>query len=282
MKALKIIVAVILALNLLAAAGLAMGSIATSRAISEPAIEKAITKTDAIEELTDRIIAQRTVNMGGQYGSTMQTILKSDAMTDFFTEYTAGALQSQVYGVQYDEIGSDDLNIAFSRGTDECLEKGSISMDEGERMIFDQALNTSMPVLTEGINYVLAQMNLTSSMDEDTAEYMEKAQMLTSPAVQYGAIGMMALLSIILIVIFWRSKAGFLWSSVCILLVAAFFFIMSMMLEGTMETSTAEVALSTRMMYIMIGEGLSYSAIAGGIGGGILLAIGGILKAIFK
>lgn len=45
MKIIKTLAAVMIALNLIAAAGLAMGSAATSRAISETAIEKAITAT---------------------------------------------------------------------------------------------------------------------------------------------------------------------------------------------------------------------------------------------
>ena len=282
MKVLKIIIAVLLALNLLASAGLAMGSVAAGRAISETAIEKAITKTGAVDELTGRIIAQRTVNMGGQYGSTMQTILKSDAMTDFFTEYTAKALQSQVYGVQCEEIGSDDLNAAFSRGTDECIAEGSISMGSNERLIFDTALNTAMPILTEGINYVMTQMNLTSFIDEDTAEYMETARFLTSGKVRYGSAIIAIVICIILIVLFGGGMAGFVWSGVCILLMAAIFFIMSIMLEGTMEASAGEIALSTRMMYVMVGEGLSFAGIGGGIVGAAMIVLRGIIKAIFR
>lgn len=280
MKVIRIIVAVFLAFNLLASAGLALGSVAASKAISETAIEKAITKTNAVGELTDRIIAQNTVNMGGQYGTMMQTILKSDAMTDFFTEYTAKALQSQVYGIECEEIGSDDLNIAFSRGADECIAKGSISMSGTERLIFDAALNTAMPILTEGINYVLQQMNLTSFLDDNTVEYIEKAQFMTSAKVRYGSAALAIVLCILVIVLFGGSMTGFVWDGVCILLVAAIFFIMSIMLEGTMESSASEVALSTRMMYIMVGEGLSFSGIIGGAIGTALIVIRGIIKAI--
>ena len=66
----------------------------------------------------------------------MQAILKSDAMTEFFTEYTSRCLQSQVYGEEMAEIGADDLNAAFSRGMDECLDKGIVTMDKGERAMF--------------------------------------------------------------------------------------------------------------------------------------------------
>ena len=88
----------LLALILLASSVLALGSYAVAESISEGAVEKAITETDAVGMLTDNIIEHNTINLGGVYGETMQAILKSDAMTDFFTAYTARCLQSQVYG----------------------------------------------------------------------------------------------------------------------------------------------------------------------------------------
>ena len=189
MRLLKGLVAFALAVILIASSALALGSYAVSEAISEEGVEKAITETDAVGELTDNIIQQNTVNMGGVYGETMQAILKSDAMTDYFTEYTARCLQSQIYGEEMEELGSDDLNMAFSRGTDECIANGTITMNKGERAMFDTALNLAMPALTEGINYVLSQMNLTDFVDEETAEQIEMARTATSDEVRYGAAG---------------------------------------------------------------------------------------------
>lgn len=104
MRLLKGLVAFALAVILIASSALALGSYAVSEAISEEGVEKAITETDAVGELTDNIIQQNTVNMGGVYGETMQAILKSDAMTDYFTEYTARCLQSQIYGEEMEEL----------------------------------------------------------------------------------------------------------------------------------------------------------------------------------
>ena len=137
MKVVKGFVAFALAVILAASAALALGSYAVTEAISEESVEKAIRETDAVGQLTDSIIQDNTVNLGGRYGEIMQTVLKSDAMTDFFTVYTARCLQSQIYGEEMEEVGADDLNMAFSRGMDECIEDGSIDMGEGERKLFD-------------------------------------------------------------------------------------------------------------------------------------------------
>ncbi|MCQ2545915.1 MAG: hypothetical protein MJ144_05750 [Clostridia bacterium] len=271
MRLIRFLLSIILALVLIASAGAALSSFAVTEAVSEEAIHKAVVETGAVDELTDRILAQNTVNMGGQYGQTMKEILKSEAMTEFFTAYTAVCLQNQVRGEEgtagsgyYNEIGSDDLFIAFSGGTDECINNGSISMGEGERKIFDAALKAAMPTLANGINYVIQQMNLTSFIDDDTAEYMETAQMMTSSEFRYGAIGIAAIACLGLILLRRHRRSGMFWCGICLLLIAGLFFVFATMLSGSAESSGNFVALSTRMLYVMVAYGLKKVATVGG------------------
>lgn len=280
MRIVRFLLSIILAIILILSAGAVFSSFAVTEAVSEEAIQKAVVETGAVDELTDRILSQNTVNMGGQYGQTMKEILKSESMTKFFTAYTAGCLQNQVRGEEgtagsgyYDEIGSDDLYMAFREGTDECINKGSISMGEGERQIFDTALKTAMPTLANGINYVIQQMNLTSFIDDDTAEYMETAQMMTSSEFRYGAIGIAAIACLGLILLRRHRRSGLFWCGICLLLIAGLFYVVATMLSGTAESSGDFVALSTRMLYVMVAYGLKKVAIAGGVAGAACLPI---------
>lgn len=289
MKVFKFILSVILAIILVVSAGAAMGAFAITQAVSEKSVEEAIVKTDAVNQLTDNILANSTVNMGGEYGQEMKEILKSQAMTDFFTAYTAACLQNQLAGEEgtagsgyYNEIGSDDLHQAFGHGIDECLQKGSISMDEGERQLFDAALNEAMPNLTEGINAVIQQMNLTSFVDEETDRNLQQARKITSPELRMAALALAAIACILLIVLRHERRTGLIWCGICILLVAGLLFVMSMMLSGTEEASTNFISLSERMMYIMVSYGAEKLAVMGGIAGGVLLVSGGIIKAVSR
>ncbi|MBE6029942.1 MAG: hypothetical protein E7226_07365 [Clostridiales bacterium] len=282
MRLLRGILGFLLALILLASAGLALGSYAVAETVSEDAVEKAITETDAVGKLTDNIIEHNTVNLGGVYGDTMQAILKSNAMTEFFTAYTTRCLQSQIYGEGMEEIGADDLNAAFSKGTDECIENGSISMDRGERALFDEALNTAMPNLTKGINFVLSQMNLTSFVDEDTASQIELARTATSTEVRYGATGIAILACVLLFALYWRSKFGMLLSGIMILVVAAFFFVLSMMIDQTVESSGTGLVLSRQMLYIMVSYGAQQAVRVGTIVGGAMIVGCPIFKLVFR
>ncbi len=272
----------LLAVILLASAGLALGSYAVSETVSEDAVEEAIRETDAVGKLTDNIIQHNTINLGGVYGDTMQAILKSDAMTEFFTAYTARCLQSQVYGEEMEEIGADDLNAAFSKGMDECIENGTISMNQGERALFDEALNTAMPNLTKGINYVLNQMNLTAFVDEETASQIELARTATSAEVRYGAAGLAILACVLLFALYWRSKFGMLLSGIMILVVAAFFYILTMMIDQTVESSGTSLVLSRQMLYIMVSYGAQQAVRLGAIIGGAMIVGCPIFKLVFR
>ena len=252
------------------------------KTISEGAVEKAITETDAVGMLTDNIIEHNTINLGGVYGETMQAILKSDAMTDFFTAYTARCLQSQVYGEEMEEIGTDNLNAAFSEGMDECLEKGIIVMDQGERAMFDAALNAAMPNLTKGINYVLDQMDLTSFVDEDTAHQIEIARTATSNEVRYGAAGIAILACILLFALYWRSKFGMLLAGIMILVAAAFFYALSVMIDSTVASSGSGLVLSRQMLYIMVSYGSLQAVKAGAMIGGAMIVACPVFKLLFR
>ena len=272
----------LLAVILLASSALALGSYAVTESISEDAVEMAITETDAVGTLTDNIIEQNTVNLGGVYGETMQAILKSDAMTEFFAAYTARNFQSQIYGGKTEEIGTDDLNAAFSRGTDECLEKGIISMDKGERAMFDEALNTAMPNLTKGINFVLNQMNLTSFVDEDMSREIRIARTAASNEVRYGSAGIAILACVLLFALYWRSKFGMLLAGIMILIAAAFFYAISMMIEQTAEAGGEGLVLSRQMLYIMVSYGSLQAVKMGAIVGGAMIVACPVFKILFR
>lgn len=281
MKVFKVIIALLLSILLLASTSLVLGSYAVSKALSEEAIEKAIVETGAVDQLTDRILQENTSNLGGGWGDTMKSILKSDSMTEFFSAYTAKCLQGQIYNENYEEIGSDELNAAFQDGIDECIADGSINLSDFERKAFDTALNYSMPSLTKGINYVLEEMDLSSFVGDETAGQIETAKMLASPEVRYAALAASAILCLIIIIMFWRSKMGLIWCGVVILIAAAVFELFGFMLDGTVQSSGENIALSTRMLYVMVAYGLQKIAIIGGIAGAAAFPLCPILRKIF-
>ncbi|MGX8774653.1 MAG: hypothetical protein ACSW8G_06315, partial [Bacillota bacterium] len=152
----------------------------------------------------------------------------------------------------------------------------------GERAMFDEALNMAMPNLTRGINYVLDQMNLRAFVDEDMAQQIEVAKTATSDEVRYGAAGIAILACLLLFALYWRSKFGMLVCGILILVVAAFFYMLSLMIGQTIESSGSEIILSKQMLYIMVSYGATEAMKAGAVIGGAMIVACPIFKVLFR
>ena len=148
--------------------------------------------------------------------------------------------------------------------------------------MFDEALNTSMPNLTKGINYVLEQMSLKDFVDENLSKQIETARMGTSDEIRYGAAGIAILACILLIAIYWRSKFGILLSGIMVLVVAAFFYMLSMMIEQTLSSTGTNIVLSRQMLFIMVSYGAMQAMKAGAVIGGAMVVACPIFKILFR
>ena len=165
---------------------------------------------------------------------------------------------------------------------DECLANGTVSMNEGERKMFDDALNAAMPNLTKGVNYVLSQMNLDAFVDEETAEQIEMARTATSPQVRYGAAGIAIMACLLIVVLYWRSKAGLILCGALILVIAAFLFILSMMIDQTIEATGDGMVLSRQMLYVMVTYGVQAAMRVGAIVGAAMIIAFPIFRLVFR
>ena len=67
-----------------------------------------------------------------------------------------------------------------------------------------------------------------------------------------------------------------------ILIVAAFFFVLSMMIGQTVESSGSSVVLSRQMLYIMVSYGAQQAVRVGTIVGGAMIVGCPIFKLVFR
>ena len=125
-------------------------------------------------------------------------------------------------------------------------------------------------------------MSLTGFVDEDTAEQIEIARTATSDEVRYGAAGIAILACILLFALYWRSKFGMLLCGIMILVVAAFFYFMSMMIEQTMVADETGLILSRQMLYIMVSYGAAQAMKVGAVIGGAMIVACPVFKLVFR
>lgn len=259
MKVVKIIAAVVLSVALIASGSAAMGVFSIDRAVSEDSVSKAIKDTGIVQELTDEVMSENTVNMGGKYGDIVKAAMNTDAMNAFFSSYITAAARSEIYGEHYEEIGSDELLSAFSSAIDELKSSGQADITSEEEEIIRAAMLHEIPDLTESINENIAEYDTTAPAggqeDELTGIFTQTGIKLLTGAVSI-------VLCALLVALFWRSKAGFIWCAVVFGITALIYKCLSMIGGGGIIDIASE-SLSEKFVITLLAEGFSDAAMAG-------------------
>lgn len=264
MKALKVIAAIVVSLLLLGSEGMAMGIFSVDRALSEETINKTIAETGIIDDLIDEALSDSTFSMAGSYGELVKSAMKTEAMNSFFAAYLTSAIRSEVYGEQYEEIADDDLMQAFSSALDEMESSGAIKISGMEESIIKGMIKKELPNLTEDLNSLALQYDTTNGqLARSTAAQDDTVQTLLSRSTQWIMILISAALCAALIALFWRSKAGFLWSAVVTGLVTAAYVLLTVM--GASGTLVAGGDAADAFVLTLLSHGFKAAAIAGAL-----------------
>lgn len=215
MKVLKFIAALIVGVLLFAAECVTMGTFCVDKALTEDATEKAITNSSIVQELIDTALTENTVNGGGEYGEIVSTVMKTEAMTSFFTGYMTNAMRSVVYGETYEEIADDELMAAFSAGVDELNVKGALNITPVEEELIKQQMQRQMPDLTADLNQIAEELKVEPG---DYDENIQSYRGFVNHGSQAVGIIICLLLCAVLFALFWRSKLGIVWCGIITLL----------------------------------------------------------------
>ena len=271
MKTLKVIAAILISLLLLASEGMAMGIFSVDRALSEKTINKTIAETGIIDDVIDEALSDSTVSRGGSYGELVKSAMKTEAMNGFFAAYLTSAIRSQIYGEQYEEIADDDLMQAFSSAIDEMENSGAIKISQAEESVIKNAIKQELPDLTEDLNSLVLQYDTANGqLTRDASTPDDTVQTLLGRGMQWIMLLVSAALCAALIALFWRSKAGFLWSAVVTGLVTAIYVLLTVL--GANGTLMAGGDSADAFVLTLLSRGFKGAAIAGGIATCIFVA----------
>ena len=270
-KILKVIAGILLSVILICCSTLALGSFAAERATSEAAIRTAIDKTDVIPVLMNEVLKENTVNMGGVYGSAAKAIMDTDPMKDFVAAYMAASISSQIYGRDVEEIANDELMVAFAQGVDIAAEEKGFRLTTKENEEIREAMLETIPALTAKLNDALDRYE-TTALNEEMQQRTKDLHNIVSPGFRYGSLATALLAAILLIMLFWRSRMGFMWAAVGVLLASCFYVVVALVSNSFAGQSGTFVEPVKRMLYVMCEYGSTRIAMVGG-GIGILLII---------
>lgn len=278
MKVLKVFVALILSIIMIAATILTLGSFATERASSEESIRNAIDETNIIDTLMVEVLRENTVNMGGVYGSAAKAIMETDPMKDFIAEYMTSAIASELYGRQREEIANDELMNAFAAGVEAAAEEKGFRLTPTENEMIRQSMMQTIPALTAELNEALDRYE-TTAINEEMQARIDDIRIIVSPPFRYGSMAIALLMTILLYMLFRRSRLGLLWAAVNVFLATCAYAVAALVSNGFgYQEGFVEPAL--RMLYLMCEYGSKYISIVGAIIGVALIILCIILRAL--
>lgn len=264
MKTLKVIAAILIALALIAAEGLAMGILSVDKALSEGTIKKSIVETGVVDDVIGEALRENTVSMGGAYGELVQSVMKTDVMNDFFAAYLSSVIRSEVYGEQYEEIAEDDLMQAFSSAIDEMEKSGAIRISQEQESIIKNMIKEELPRLTQDLNSLAMQYDASSGeLTNDATSADDAVKNVLSRGMQMIMLLISAALCAALIALFWKNKSGFIWCAVVTGVVTACYVLLTVL--GASGTLLAGGSPGYAFVLTLLSRGFKVAAIIGGV-----------------
>lgn len=283
MDTVKAILSILICLALLAAEVTAMGLFSAKAALSGNHIEAMVAETVADPEIIDRILDDvlggDMVDVDGVYGDLIMRIMKTDAMTGYFTEYVTYVVNTRVYGETAEELPADALSGAFARAIDEVSTAEGYPIPDELVARMSQAMEDEAAALMEKMDQQVSSYAEILGGDEDeSASVIGKLNRLLEKGVETKALIASVVLCILLIVLNWRSRFGFLWCGVITLITAVLYWGMSFLGAEKIISYMFHTTDVPGAVLLAITDGLQTTAIYGSI----VAAACFILFAVFK
>lgn len=275
----KIIAVIALCYAMVMAAGLFFGGLAVDRAITPKTIEKAMNETGILAELTDEVLQDNTVNEGGAYGDKVKVIMGTDAMNSYIAEYLYTAVRSQILGQDMPEVAEKDLAKAFSAGVEEAVNTGKIMVTPEEEDLLRIEMKTVTPILTSSISGNL-ELFTTTHVSGSEYKLVKIVAALTKPAVRYGSLAILLAAFLAIILLCRRSRLGFLWCGISMLIVAGAFACAGVRI--TQMAAEGDASIMRETLCCIGSDGLGQIAAAGAITGVLLIVLCVIMRAVKK
>ena len=145
------------------------------------------------------------------------------------------------------EVADDELMAAFSEGIDQVNAEGEYQISPLEGELLRQAMQQEVPDLTASLNQQMEQYeSLDGDLSEEVFTSITGDASVSSGTARIFSAAICVILCAAVIALCWRSRLGFLWCAVTIVLVSLIYWGLAT-LVGAMTTSSA----SDHMAYVM-------------------------------
>lgn len=264
MKVIKVIIAVILSFFLLCAQGALMGIIACNNAISSPSITKAIQGTNFTDQLYQNVQdATADKDYEIKISEFLNEAMQTDAASEFVGEYVASSIQSALQGESFSQFTKEDLQQLASDSLDELSAESGLTITDAQRKQIENYVEQNGDQLVQELNSSLPASS--NPMAVSSGSELAQMQTVLGQSMQLVIAAICLILGLMLIMLFWSSKLGFIWWAVISLLVSGAYFVAAAASNTLLFDFARQVGRSdavAELLSNMIRQGFVFSAIA--------------------
>lgn len=262
MKVLKVFAALIMTFLLLCTQALLMGAFACDQSFSAGSVTKAIQDSNFTEELYNEAISASQEADNQKVQDFLKQALKTQTASEAIGQYASKAIDSVLYGEDYENFTAEDLNKLAQDSLDELSSQEGVSISESEKQ---QVLN----YVEDNGSAIVAEINSTLPTQSDETltgsnGAASTAQTFLGTPIRIALAAVCLILGILLIALFWRSKLGFIWWAFACFILGSVFLLLgtsSSMLSSYIQ-DTGEGTAFSLLLTGMFSQGLTFVGIA--------------------
>lgn len=275
MKVVKVIIAVILSFFLLCAQGALMGIIACNDAISSPSITKAVQGTDFTDQLYQK--SQDTItdkSSEAKISEFLSKAMQTDAASEFIGEYAASSIQSALSGESFSKFTEEDLQRLMTESLDELSAESGLTITDAQREQIENYVEQNGEQLVRQLNSSLPASS--NPMVASSGSELAQMQTVLGQSMQLVIAAICLILGIMLIMLFWSSKLGFIWWAVISLLASGAYFAAAAASDTLLFDFARQIGKNdavAELLSSMIRQGFIFSAIAALLLTALLIAL---------
>jgi hypothetical protein len=233
MKPLKIILTIVLIMGLLVTQAAYMSAFSLSRAVEPTAIRENIKQSGLLRSVTDSLASGFTSDvLLAQY---INKLLGSKAVSDALTDFTADQATALLKGEEPKGLTTKELSAVMEEGME------TLSLSDYVKKSVTDFINQNGDEATQYINDAIPSRQVA----EEYEAVFFVTEKLFVPLNQVILGVLTVILGVLLIVVLWRSKKGFLiWGIICAIFGAAFLLTGQMGLPIGTQASTSRQIIS--------------------------------------
>lgn len=264
MKVLKVFLAVILSFLLLCVQGALMGVVACNEAISSDSITKAVQSSDFTNQISQQALEAADSQADEKVSEFLNEALQTDAASEFIGKYTSSAIQSALQGETFSRFTKQDLLDLTDKSLDELSAESGIAISDSQKELVRSYVEENGDELVQDLNASLPVSPNPMAAGSSSSE-LSQARTLLGGSMQLVLAAICLILGIMLIMLFWGSKLGFIWwavvsflaGSVCLLAASA-----DAHLTDFVRYAAGESDAVSQLAARIISEGLQFSGLA--------------------